>query len=187
MEGVLVGWGNATAEIGVNRRFAETVDRRVGILKVCNERNDGIKLIILRVTAHGNVLKRDNYLISADYFGTVRGLFAQKYHCPVMVIQGSAGNIAPKYYCSTIIPVDGRGEAYINSATALEDMAQEVLRKAEAMINSIKMHPYISADPLRVRQGEVPCADFCPRHILSSDVQAARNVSSRRVPKPCKT
>lgn len=144
MEDVLVGWDNAVAEIGVNRRSAETVDRRVGILKVWSERNDGIKLIILRLTAHGNVLKRDNYFISADYFGAVRRLFAQKYHCPVMVIQGSAGNIAPKYYCSTIIPVDGRGEAYINSAAALEDMAQEVLRKAEAVIDPIKVYPNVS-------------------------------------------
>ena len=90
MEDVWVGWANAAAEIGVNRRSAETVDRRVGILKVWNEQNGGVKLIILRVTAHGNVLKRDNYRISADYFGAIRRLFAQKYHCPAMVIQGSA-------------------------------------------------------------------------------------------------
>lgn len=144
MEDVWVGWANAAAEIGVNRRSAETVDRRVGILKVWNEQNGGVKLIILRVTAHGNVLKRDNYRISADYFGAIRRLFAQKYHCPAMVIQGSAGNIAPKYYCSAIVPVDGRDEAYIRSATALEDMAQEVLGKAEAVIDSIKMSPDIS-------------------------------------------
>ena len=143
MEDVWVGWDNAAAEIGVNRRAAEAVDRRVGILKVWNEQNDGIKLIILRLTAHANVLKRDNYFISADYFGAVRRLFAQKYHCPAMVIQGSAGNIAPKYYCSTIMPVDGRGEAYINSAAALDNMARQVVGKAESVIDSIKMYPTI--------------------------------------------
>lgn len=140
MQNVLIGWDNAAAEIGVNRRSFGKVDRRVGILKVCGENNDDMKLIILRLTAHGNVLKRDNYFISADYFGTVRRVFSEKYHCPVMIIQGSAGNIAPKYYCSTIIPIDGKGEAYINSVTALEDIAQEVLREVEAVINSIKVY-----------------------------------------------
>ena len=139
MENVLVGWDNAFAEIGVNRRSFGNVDRRVGILKVCGENTDDMKLIILRLTAHANVLKRDNYFISSDYFGTVRRLFAEKYHCLIMIIQGSAGNIAPKYYCSTITAIDGRGEAYINSVTALEDIAQEVLGEAEAVINSIKV------------------------------------------------
>ena len=143
MENVLIGWDNAVAEIGVNRRSFGNVDRRVGILKVCGENNDNMKLIILRLTAHANVLKRDNYFISSDYFGTVRRLFAEKYYCPIMIIQGSAGNIAPKYYCSTITPIDGRGEAYINSVTALEDIAQEVLGEAEAVINSIKVYKNI--------------------------------------------
>lgn len=140
MENVSIGWDNAVAEIGVNRRSFGKVDRRVGVLKVCGENNDDTKLMILRLTAHANVLKRDNYFISADYFGTVRRLFSEKYHCPVMIIQGSAGNIAPKYYCSTIVPIDGRGEAYINSVTALDDIAQEVLSEAEAVIHSIKAY-----------------------------------------------
>ncbi len=144
MDNVSVGWDNAIAEIGVNRRSFGKADRRVGILKVCGENNGDMKLLILRLTAHANVLKRDNYLISADYFGTVRRLFAEKYHCPVMTIQGSAGNIAPKYYCSTITPIDGRGEAYIKSVTALEDIAQVVLRESEAVINSIKVYRNIS-------------------------------------------
>ena len=139
MENVSVGWGNAVAEIGINRRSFGKVDRRVGILKVCQENSDTVKLIVLRVTAHCNVLKRDNYLISADYFGTVRRLLSEKYHCPVMLIQGSAGNISPKYYRSTIIPVDGQDKAYINSATALEDMAQEIIHKVEAIFRNIKV------------------------------------------------
>ena len=140
MENVLIGWDNAVAEIGVNRRSFGKVDRRVGILKVCGENNDDLKLIILRLTAHCNVLKRDNYFISADYFGMVRRLFSEKYHCPIMIIQGSAGNIAPKYYRSTITPIDGRGKAYINSVTALKDIAQEVLSEAESVIHRIKVY-----------------------------------------------
>ena len=140
MTEVSVGWDNAEADIGVNRRNASAkVDRRVGILKICAGNNDDIKLIILRLTAHGNVLKRDNYLISADYFGAVRNVFKEKYHCPIMIVQGSAGNIAPKYYNAAITPIDGQGKEYINSATAFDDMAQEVFSKAMPIINAIEI------------------------------------------------
>ena len=137
MEEVSIGWENGWAEIGVNRRSSGKVDRRVGILQVWGK-NGSEKLIILRLTAHANVLKRDNYLISADYFGAVRRLFGEKHRCPVMIIQGSAGDIAPRYYRSTLIPVDGQGEAYTRSPAALEDMARELMGKTELVINGME-------------------------------------------------
>ena len=104
MTPVNVGWKNAAAHIGVNRRpVSNDTDDRVGILKVCEvdkKDEDKPKLIILRVTAHGNVLKADNNMISPDYFGDTREIISRKYHCPVMMIQGSAGSTAPKYFCS---------------------------------------------------------------------------------------
>lgn len=82
MEPVAVGWGNAYVDIGLNRRRESSVlDRRCGILKVCSAENGTLKLLILRLTAHGNVLKRDNYLISPDYFGAVRDRFEKEYGC----------------------------------------------------------------------------------------------------------
>lgn len=138
MREVSVGWDNVEAEIGNNRRKASNkIDRRVGILKICSSDSDDLSLIILRLTAHCNVLKSDNYLISADYFGTVRKVFFEKYHCPVMIVQGSAGNIAPKYYSATFTPIDGQGEEYINCDTALENMAQEVFKKVEPIFDTI--------------------------------------------------
>ena len=72
MREVAVGWENTEAVIGVNRRGVHAaIDRRVGILKICAKDSDDLRLIILRLTAHCNVLKSDNYLISADYFGAV--------------------------------------------------------------------------------------------------------------------
>lgn len=142
MREVSVGWDNAEADIGNNRReSSDKIDRRVGILKVCSGNKDDLELIILRLTAHCNVLKRDNFLISADYFGAVRKAFAEKYHCPVMIVQGSAGNIAPKYYKATFTPVDGQGEKYANCDNALEKMAQEVLQKVEPIFNAISVKP----------------------------------------------
>ena len=62
-----------------------SLDKRVGVLKVCNATEDGkMELLILRLTAHCNALKRDNYMISPDFY------------CPIMIIQGAAGNVAPK-------------------------------------------------------------------------------------------
>lgn len=147
MTKVSVGWGNAEVKIGVNRRKASpVVDRRVGVLKACSVDNDEVKLIILRLTAHGNVLKADNYLISADYFGAVRKAFQEQYRCPIMVVQGSAGNIAPKYYRANYIPIDGQGEQFVNSVTALEDMAQEVINQVEPMFHKIEVRHDANVD-----------------------------------------
>ena len=72
------GWGNVEAVIGINRRKSTAkIDRRVGVLKICASDSNDLKLVILRLTAHCNVLKSDNYLISADYFGVVRKVFSE--------------------------------------------------------------------------------------------------------------
>lgn len=160
---VSVGWDNVEADIGINRREPSAeIDRRVGILKICASDSNDLKLVILRLTAHCNVLKSDNYLISADYFGAVRKVFNEKYHCPIMIVQGSAGNVAPKYYCATFTPIDGRGEEYINCDTALDIMAQEVINKVEPVFNEINtkcgtsIYAYSRYIPL---QSEIPSMD----------------------------
>ena len=140
MTKVSVGWGNVSATIGENRNPASSAnDRRIGFLKVCSENAQDPKMIILRVTAHCNVLKRDNYLISADYFGAIRKLFKKKYHCPIMIIQGAAGNIAPKYYNATITPFDAQGKQYINSSTALEDIAHIIFNAVDSQITKTEV------------------------------------------------
>ena len=136
MRPVFVGWSNARADIGVNRRpVSNNVDDRVGILKVCNIENQSAELLILRITAHANSYKRDNYMISSDFFGAVRELVGEKYNCPVMVIQGSAGNTAPKYYRSKEIPIDGRD--CICSETAVYDMANMIVQGMSKVMDNI--------------------------------------------------
>lgn len=137
MQPILVGWANAEAEIGVNRRKDNrNIDKRVGILKACGL-NDDMHLLLLRITAHCNVLKRDNYFISPDYFGAIRTALQDKYHCPVMVVQGAAGNIAPKYFNSALTPVDAEGPEYIRSNTALEDLADIVCEKVTQRMKEV--------------------------------------------------
>lgn len=138
MKAVNIGWENVEADIGVNRRnTAADIDKRVGILKVCESDSKEIKLLILRATAHGNSLKRDNLLISPDWFGAVREIVGERYNCPVMMVQGAAGNVAPKYFCSKETPVDASGEKYVRSNNALKDMAEVVLTALVPKVDNI--------------------------------------------------
>ena len=127
---VSVGYGNAEVNIGVNRRPNGTkIDKRAGFLLAHDEKEQKNRLLLVRLTAHGNVLKADNYRISPDYFGEVRETLQKQYGCQVMVVQGAAGNIAPKYFDSENTPVDARGPEFVRTKDALNCMAEEVRKK----------------------------------------------------------
>lgn len=137
---VSVGYGNAEVNIGVNRRPNGTkIDKRAGALLAHNEKLQKNCLLLVRLTAHGNVLKADNYRISPDYFGAVRKSLQKQYDCPVMVIQGAAGNIAPKYFDSENTPVDARGPEFVRTKDALNCMAEEVCRKLAESTDKISL------------------------------------------------
>lgn len=132
-------WGNACTDIGLNRRKGcDALDRRIGVLKICDSTDGKLKLLLLRLTAHNNVLKADNYLISPDYFGAVRDMLSKEFGCPVMVTQGAAGNVAPRYFQSAINPPDAADERFIRSDTALGDMASAVLRNVKPVVQSLR-------------------------------------------------
>ncbi len=98
MTPIQAAWGLATNTIGVNRRAASLhFDDRLGILKITGPKPSSLKVLLLRITAHANVLTADNYAISADYFGAVRQRLTQRYGCPVVIIQGAAGDVKPKF------------------------------------------------------------------------------------------
>jgi hypothetical protein len=61
-------WGITEADIGMNRRNKNgRLDRRIIVLKITDTLTDRLKLVLLRLTAHANVLTSDNYLISAIF------------------------------------------------------------------------------------------------------------------------
>jgi len=123
-------WGVTEADIGVNRRNAQGVlDRRVGILKIVDADTEGLKLLILRVTAHASVLLQDNFFISSDFIGVTRELLEEKYGCKVMVTQGASGNINPKYQ---------------GSLEALDKMAFEIMNAITPCVDNLK--------PLRIEK-----------------------------------
>lgn len=78
-------------------------------------------------------------MISPDFFGAIREKLKERYNCPVMIVQGAAGNIAPKYFESRETPIVASGKQYIRSETALEDTAQVVLDAVAPIIADIEM------------------------------------------------
>lgn len=115
-------WGKTEADIGINRRDEYGVlDRRVGVIKIVDANTDNLRLLILRVTAHGNVLLRDNYLISSDFIGVTRKSLEEKYGCKVMITQGASENVKPKYA--------GSIEALNNMSLAISNAVASCIEK----------------------------------------------------------
>ncbi|HHQ8912738.1 TPA: neutral/alkaline non-lysosomal ceramidase N-terminal domain-containing protein [Bacillus cereus] len=105
-----VGWGVTTGDIGVNRRertsdgrakmgtnIEGVVDKRIGMLGIRNAETKELSGIIVFCTAHPNVLKGDSDALSADYPGMTREILEKTVNCPVMIVQGAAGNVNAKY------------------------------------------------------------------------------------------
>lgn len=166
----LAAWGCGAADIGVNRRSdAGELDRRVGILKVMDAESGRPRLLLLRLTAHANVLKADNDLLSPDFFGAVRDALSEQYGCNVMVTQGASGNVAPKFFQSTLTPPDASDpNRFIRSETALHDMAREVSRAVEAVCDGIL--------PEEVRRLSMDSA-MLPLHATVPSIARAREIA----------
>ncbi|HDR7718656.1 neutral/alkaline non-lysosomal ceramidase N-terminal domain-containing protein [Bacillus albus] len=105
-----VGWGVTTGDIGVNRRERTTdgrakmgtnidgvVDKRIGMLAIRNAETKELSGIVVFCTAHPNVLKGDSDVLSADYPGMTREILEKIVNCPVIIVQGAAGNVNAKY------------------------------------------------------------------------------------------
>ncbi|EEK80405.1 Alkaline ceramidase domain protein [Bacillus cereus R309803] len=108
-----VGWGVTTGEIGVNRRERTSdgkakmgtnvegvVDKRIGMLALRDAETKELCGIVVFCTAHPNVLKGDSDVLSADYPGMTREILENIVNCPVIIVQGAAGNVNAKYRSS---------------------------------------------------------------------------------------
>ncbi|GAB6617001.1 MULTISPECIES: neutral/alkaline non-lysosomal ceramidase N-terminal domain-containing protein [Bacillus] len=105
-----VGWSVTTGDIGINRRertsdgrakmgtnIEGVVDKRIGMLGIRNAETKELSGIIVFCTAHPNVLKGDSDVLSADYPGMTREILEKIVNCPVIIVQGAAGNVNAKY------------------------------------------------------------------------------------------
>lgn len=148
-------WGVARSDIGINRRGGKSItDSRLGVLELADEANE-IRLLLLRVTAHANVLSSDNYRISPDYFGTTRDLLEEKYGCRVMMVQGASGDIRPKYQqenaeyleihafeaSSTPYSEQEARRYFEQSMAALERMADSIRRSVDEVLEELQPAP----------------------------------------------
>ena len=131
-----VGWNVTIGEIGVNRREITpdgkvkmginpngVVDKRIGVLAIKHSNTGKYQGLIVFCTAHPNVLKSDSDILSADYPGLTRAILERTMQCPIIIIQGAAGNINANY----------RG-----SVEALEKMAYALSGSVLTMIPKIK-------------------------------------------------
>ncbi len=121
---VKAAWGVTDADIGTNRRNPSGVlDRRINILKITDAETGHLRLLILRLTAHGNVLREDNYMISSDFVGVTRELLGKRYGCGIMITQGACGNVKPKY--------EGSVEALDKMAAAIMEAVTPCVEKLQ--------------------------------------------------------
>lgn len=91
-----VSWAVDETEIGENRREGcSAVDKRLGALQIVNAVTQQPMAMLLRVCAHANILMSHSSKLSSDYFGAAREKISKQFDCPVMLMQGAAGNIKP--------------------------------------------------------------------------------------------
>ncbi|MEA5026099.1 MAG: GyrI-like domain-containing protein [Erysipelotrichaceae bacterium] len=148
---VKAGWGLTEAVIGKNRRQTGKTDNRLGILKITDQQNQ-LKLLVMRVSAHANVLTSDNYRLSADYFGRTRQHLTALLHCPIMMIQGSAGDIRPLYQQDNAVYLEINAhlisqqdpdpkriqQDFRQSQAALDKMADTICEAAVPIVETIR-------------------------------------------------
>ena len=150
-----VAWGIGDHLIGINRRSdTSAVEPRLGILKL-EDPDEKPALLLLRVSAHANVLTSDNYKISSDYFGLTRQKLSNTFGCPVMMVQGASGNLRPRFQQENadfmeIQGVDALEKPYTDtekqkyfqqSLDALENMADSVLASVVPIWKKLKTEP----------------------------------------------
>ncbi|EOQ07480.1 alkaline ceramidase [Bacillus cereus VDM021] len=147
-----VGWNVTMGEIGVNRRERTSdgkvkmginengvVDKRIGVLAIRNYKTKELTGIIVFCTAHPNVLKSDSDILSADYPGLTRGILEQTLNCPVIIVQGAAGNVNAKYRGSKEAL---KHMAYILSGTVLTmlpTVTYNLISKLNTISTTMKM------------------------------------------------
>ena len=149
-------WGIGENSVGLNRRTdSADFDNRLGILSVTTPENGSPRVLLLRVTAHANILSSDNYLISADYFGITRERLEARFGCKIMMIQGASGDVRPRFHQENTEYLEihsfeaaekGFSEEYqkryrVQSKNALEQTADSICQAVSAVLPAMTAKP----------------------------------------------
>ncbi|QWG43567.1 alkaline ceramidase [Bacillus mycoides] len=168
-----VGWGVTTGDIGVNRRertcdgrakmgtnIEGVVDNRIGMLAIRDAETKELSGIVVFCTAHPNVLKGDSDVLSADYPGMTREILEKIVNCPVVIVQGAAGNVNAKY----------RG-----SREALKQMAYTLSGHVLTMFPIVTYSPIVNlrtiSSTMQMRLKDLPEIDEIRRMARSAERQ----------------
>ncbi|MDJ1477654.1 neutral/alkaline non-lysosomal ceramidase N-terminal domain-containing protein [Bacillus sp. LS15-K4] len=156
-----IGWGVTTGDIGINRRertsdgkakmgtsLEGVVDKRIGMLAIRDAETKELFGIIVFCTAHPNVLKGDSDVLSADYPGMTREVLEKIVNCPVIIVQGAAGNVNAKY----------RG-----SREALTQMAYTLSGHVLTMLPTVTYSPIVNlrtiSSTMQMKLKDIPESD----------------------------
>ena len=153
---IQAAWGSTRNTIGVNRRSADLdFDDRLGVLSLTSQDPHDLKALLLRITAHANVLTADNYQISSDYFGAIREQLAIRDGCPILLVQGASGDVKAKYrqanadYLEVHLtealahpPTSEEQQHYRKQCLrSLETIAREVALSVDALLPTLQPQP----------------------------------------------
>ncbi|MEB8647291.1 alkaline ceramidase, partial [Bacillus cereus] len=72
-------------------------DKRIGMLAIRDAETKELSGVLVFCTAHPNVLKGDSDELSTDYPGMTREILEKLVNCPIIIVQGAAGNVNAKY------------------------------------------------------------------------------------------
>lgn len=153
---IQAAWGSTRNTIGVNRRSPDLgFDDRLGVLQITGSDPHDLKCLLLRITAHANVLTADNYDISSDYFGAIRQQLSARYGCPILIVQGASGDVKAKYrqanadhlevHLAEVLahpPTPAEQQLYHEQCLrSLEIIADEVIHAVEALLPTLHPQP----------------------------------------------
>ena len=153
-----VAWGFSQANI--NRRAIDAdgkaslgmnpdgpVDRKIGILKIENEKGEPIA-VIANYPVHGTVMGGKSQVISGDAPGIVAGYVEEKTGAPLLFINGAAGNLAPIY---SVFPNPRAGhlsqfkvllgDKIINACNQISHTTDAVTLETGKLIVETRQHP----------------------------------------------
>ncbi len=174
-----VGWNVTMGEIGVNRRERSpngtmqmgmnldgVVDKRIGVLAIKDKDTKKYSGVIVFCTAHPNVLMSESECLSADYPGMTREILERTLECPVIIVQGAAGNVNAKY----------RG-----SMKALRSMAHVLSGHVLTMIPMIQYSPLsklqMSSNTLSMKLKDIPDPEGIDEMARTAEAQWGVNTS----------
>lgn len=131
----LAAWSLGKTDIAENRRDGcDTVDRRLGALQLVYADSKIPIAVLLRISAHANTLMAHSTKLSSDFFGPAREMLSAHFGCPVMLIQGAAGNLKPvgvdKLSGGTPQDTERIARLLLESARGMTFQPQEVRRLA---------------------------------------------------------